>query len=179
MARGLPTGDIIIARSELLHTTKKAGVTTLLHPSSFPWLKSLAKVFERYRFVSATLEYRPLVGTTTAGSVTMGVDWMTSTVKLALNENGILTASLKAIDKTGILALTPSVDCPVWQRVPRVVVPSQLLNTRLWYNASAPAADSDVENFVPGYIVSLSTNDTDGEVWIHYKVHFSGTHAAA
>lgn len=173
--RGLANGDIVIARSELLKTTTKAGSAVILHPSSFPWLKTLVKVFERYRFVSLALEYRPLVGTQTPGSFTMGVDWMTNTVKTALTKHGDLTLALGTIDKPAILALTPSVDSPVWQPVKRLVIPPSILNTRLWYVTDAPDASSNVEDYTPAYIVQQSSDDNQGEVWIHYKVHLSGT----
>lgn len=176
--RGLANGDIVISRSELLATTTSTPTATSLHPSSFPWLKTLAKVFERYRFVSVALEYRPLVGTNTAGSSSMGVDWMTNSIKLMLRDDG-LHPHLGTADKSTILALTPSVDGPSWQRVPRLNVPSNIINSRLWYNAKAPAKDEDVESHVPGYVAYMSTSDNAGEIWVHYKIHFSGTHQSA
>lgn len=179
LARGLAAGDVVVSRSELLTTVSTSVATAILHPSNFPWLANLAKVFERYRFVTLQLEYRPLVGTTTAGSVAMGVDWTTSSMALVSSPTGQLyLKGYKAADRTDILALTPSADTPVWQRIPRIAVPSGLLQSRLWYDTSTPGSGAVIPDYAPGYVASVSSADKAGEVWVHYKVHLSGTRKA-
>lgn len=179
LARGLAAGDVVVSRSELLTTVGTTVATAILHPSNFPWLGNLAKVFERYRFVSLQLEYRPLVGANTAGSVAMGVDWTTSSMSLVSSPTGQMhLKGYKAADRTDILALTPSADTPVWQRIPRISVPTGLLQSRLWYDTSTPTTTSIIPDYAPGYVASTSTVDKAGEVWVHYRIHLSGTRKA-
>lgn len=177
MGRSLAQGEVVVSRSELLTTpgTDVAGV--VLHPANFPWLKKLALVFERYRFQNLRLEYRPLVGANTDGYAAFGVDWGTSSMSVSLvgSQWHISREHLKSADKTNVLALTPSVDTPVWQRVPSLVVPQKMLQARLWYDTLTPA--SPISDYAPGYVQSIATAASKGEIWVHYTAHFAGTRA--
>lgn len=180
IGRGLPLGDVVISRSELLTVPATTVSTTLLHPSNYPWLKSLAAVFERYKYLKLDLEYRPLVGANTNGNVALGVDWTTDSQTVSKVGATFVVDSdhYRAASRSTVLALTPSVDTPLWQRVPRVVVPRALLQSRAWYNTAAPASgSSNPYDFAPGFLAAIATAKDSGEVWIHYTVHFSGTHA--
>lgn len=168
----------MLSRSELLTTPDKGAATVALHPMNFPWLKVLSGVFERYKFLKLNLEYRPLVGANTSGSSAFGVDWMTSSVSVEKRDGLYRVFSDKAstATKATILALTPSVDTPQWQRVPRVVVPKSLLQSRAWYLTTTPT-DATIYDWAPGYLASFFSNKDAGEIWVHYTVHFSGTHS--
>lgn len=140
----------------------------------------MAKIFERYRFLSLAFEYRPLVGTQTAGSVTMGVDWITASLTMDYDDetDDIVLTSPTVVSKPDILALTPSMDGPVWQRTKRMTVPKSMLQNRLWYDSSTPGQGAVIPDYAPGYLASMSTESSYGEVWVHYKVHFNGTRKA-
>lgn len=168
---GLSQGEVVLARSERLQDVKDTGVGLALHASSLPWLANLAKAFDLYRWLSATLEYRPLVGTTTAGAVALGFDWSAKTAQV--KEDGRLYM-VGAPTRDNVLACTPCYDGPVWQRGVRLVLPSDKLQQKRWYDASK----ADVETH-PGYVTVISTGTTKdavvGEVWLHYRVCLAGT----
>lgn len=158
--------------------TADTGKAIVLHPTNMPWLMNMAKVFERVRWLSAVIEYRPLVGANTAGSVAIGFDWMAPSSKVEFRDGiHVLDA---VIDKARVLACTPSMDSPLWQRVPAFTLPSNRLQSRLWYELEAPNS-SNTMDVAPGSLLVFNTGASSaaaGEVWVRYRVHFSGTRVA-
>lgn len=171
----LMQGEVTVTRTELLNTITNTPTSSLLAPFNLPWLKTLAKVFERYRFKSIVLEYRPLVGAGSGGSTAVGFDWMQSSTSAEVSQSGVLQARA-TFDKPKILSMTPSFDTPVWGRLKSVVVPSSRLQSRAWYEVVDSITDaSPVQDLAPGYIATLSTLANSGELWVTYVAQFSGT----
>nr|UUW06590.1 VP3 [Cat Tien Macrotermes solemo-like virus] len=167
---GVAQGDVVVSRSELLDTVSTDPTSLLLHPDNLPWLKNLAKAFELYRWISVVLEYRPLVGTYSNGAIAMGADWGTQSAKL--DKGKLVSSKVAAISREAILAMTPSVDTPQWKPVARLPLPTTRLQGKRWYDCAT--ADG------PGYVANISTTNKDcGEVWLHYKVHLTGTRVVA
>lgn len=178
LSSGLAQGEVTIARRELLGTlAASSGTSVVVHPDNLAWLKTLAKAFERIRWLSLVIEYRPAVGANTAGTAAVGFDWMNSNTALTVSEDGTIS-KVGAVDKAKVLALTPSFDCPIWQRYPSLVVPARRLQSRAWYELVTPSKDNTLD-VSPGSVTwyCSSTVADAGEIWISYKVHLSGTRA--
>lgn len=175
----LEQGEVVIARSELLSTltTEASGAvggSTVLFPKSFPWLANIAKAFERVRWQSVRIEYRPAVGATADGTVAIGFDWGSTSVKQEADGGWSL---VRAIDKASVLACTPCVDGPIWQRQ-NLSIPSQRLQSRAWYEITDSDQTSSLFDYAPGSIAYYAQGDkskTVGEIWVHYRAQFSGT----
>lgn len=179
MGRGITAGEVVVSRRELLATlTNKDGLNVLLVPANFPWLKTLVKVFERIRWHKCNLEYRATVGANTNGSVAVGVDWMSqSSTAVELDELWVVDP-LTAIDKSAVLACTPSFDTPVWQGIRSMPIPASRLQSRLWYEITDNVPTTSLSDYAPGSIKYKSSYDSGGgEIWIDYTVRLSGTRA--
>lgn len=114
------------------------------------------------------MEYRPLVGTQTAGAVAIGMDWSATEVTV---EGDRLVRVGAAPTRDKALACTPCVDTAVWQRVPSMILPGDKLRQKAWYSLTKAAAID-----AAGYVdVVPTTTDTVGEVWLHYTVELAGT----
>lgn len=176
----LSQGEVVVSRSELLDTLTtgtdgKASASKVLVPVNLPWLSNVAKAFERCRWQSVRIEYRPAVGANTDGTVAVGFDWGSSNE--AKEGDGGAWTLVRAIDRVGVLACTPNVDGPVWSKA-SLTIPSQRLQSRAWYEVPAAAPTSDVYDFAPGslvYYVQGAASKTLGEIWVHYRVQLSGT----
>lgn len=182
-AGGLSSGEVVIARSECLGqiattTADVASAGIVLSADNLPWLKNLAKAFERLRWQSMRLEYRPAVGANTDGLMAIGFDWSNSAVKtVSVGERQHLRLAADP-DRETVLACTPNMDGPVWQRMPLMSIPANRLNSRAWYSIPADPAKADLFDYSPGsllYSVSGTKGKTYGEVWCHYRVVLSGT----
>nr|QNM37827.1 putative CP [Thrips tabaci associated luteo-like virus 1] len=152
-------GEMTLSRLELLGEIPTAGKTWKICPSTFGWLSTLCKPFERFVFESLVLEYRPLVGTNAAGAVTIGVSWGDAEVK----------------DRAKIACLSPVVDHAVWTGS-TMVLPARLLKSRPWFQVDA----SQHSDSYPGLVCaaySTGVAATCGELWVRYKVRFQGTHS--
>lgn len=179
----LASGEVVVSRSECLGRIATAaaasrGGSFVLCAESLPWLANLAKAFERLRWQSMRLEYRPAVGANTDGLMALGFDWSNSSVK-AVQQDGRAFLSLAADpSRDGVLACTPNADGPVWQRMPLMSIPAQRLNSRAWYSIPEDATKADLFDYSPGslvYFVDGAASKNYGEVWCHYKVTLSGT----
>lgn len=165
---GRPGEVTITRRSRLVDVT---GATTadssggvLLAPEKLNWLDSLSKSFDRYRWDSVVLEYVPGVGTTTSGFVAYGMDW------------GLPVSSTLKPDRDQVLACTPVVDNPVWQRS-KFWLPKDQLQSRKWYSLDIDIT-KDPLDACPGSILWHTTSRTAGtlgEIWIEYRVTLQGT----
>lgn len=148
-------GMITFSRLEYVGDVSSVGSFDLT-PSSFPFLKSLASSFELYKWLKLEVQYKPAVGTQTAGAVTFGVDWSNKKTKQKRQE---------------IASLTPMVDTPVWQMAKMTLPPSRI-QTRREYILEA----SDVNDKQPGALLWASTaSGSVGDMWINYTVQMYGT----
>nr|AKH40292.1 orf1 [Motts Mill virus] len=150
-------GQITFGRLEYLgDVVASKAVIIDLKPSSFPYLGTLSKGFERYKWRSMTIHYKPIVGTTAAGAVTLGVDW-TNTERNTRKE---------------IAALTPVLDTPVWQ-LAKLTLPVARLNSRKEYMVTG----TDANDCGPGKLCVVVTGATGtvGDLWIQYHLDMYGT----
>lgn len=164
-------GGMTIARRELLMevaiAANKDAVYKMadLRPDNFHFLKGIAKSFERFRFTKLNIYWKPAVGTTYGGMVAIGIDW-------DFSDN---TAQTRA----DITSYTPSQSFSCWsdtERTPLVLPPSRL-QSRNWYATSATTFDGGVGRLkiAANGETSPNTSKTVGELWIDYRVQFSGT----
>lgn len=163
--RGISSGDVRLKRRELLTrlTTDANGnvVSAIaMAPSSFPWLGTLSKSFERIKWYKCAFTYAPAVGTTTNGTIAIGIDY---------------SFSVAGSDYKQVVSLTPSVSLPIWQGMKNgLSVPVKMLQSRLWYILNGASADTAF-----GKVVLNATSDKKsgviGDIWVEYDVELSGT----
>lgn len=163
-------GELRIKRKELLESVALAeGKTELvltkkLIVDSFPWLGNLAKSFEKVKWHAMKAYWKPAVGTTEGGLVTVGMRWDTTK---------------ESENRVAVAAQTPSQTCAIWEdgeRRPLVLPPARLM-TRAWYIIGEEKSDSG-----PGMLevgISGPAGKVLGEVWVEYSVTLAGTRGAA
>jgi hypothetical protein len=157
-----PEGSVRIARPEFFIEVK--GGTTLsttLETKHLGWLDGLARNFDRIVWHSCSLIYKPAVGTTKDGLISLGVDW---------------NSSSPAKERKDVLKLTPILDLPVWQATSGrgLILPTSKLQSRKEYFVSG----GDVQDNCPGAVVyncSGTGSGVYGEIWVHYDVSLFGT----
>lgn len=150
-------GVINFSRLEYIADVKGAGGFDL-DPSKFPYLTGLARCFEHYKWTKLVVHYKPAVGTTTAGAVTIGVNWANIHDKS---------------DRAGVSTLTPMLDVPVWQ-AGNLVLPTSRLQTRREYILDS----ADVNDRQPcriNWATSSATDSVVGDLWITYSIQMFGT----
>lgn len=133
-------------------------------PDSFAFLKSLSRSFERLRWNTLEFYYKPAVGTTWGGLVSMGVDW---------DSKGEDWTRLK------ISSLTPNQSCAAWSdtQTRPLRLASSRIQGRLWYTPHT----GDAVDKGPGRVAwaidgTQSTSQTTvGEIWARYSVTLAGT----
>lgn len=172
---GLQDGVMTLSRSELVATIEiaangsTAGKSFPIIPDTFSFLKGIGASFDRVRWNSIKFYYKPAVGTTFGGLVSMGVDW----------DNSPTT-----IDRSKVSSMTPNMTCAAWhdgEKTP-LVLPASRLQSRSWYVPNA--TDAKLIDKGPGALVvaaSVSKQTTQvaiGEVWVHYSVTMQGTTSA-
>lgn len=164
-------GTIRMKRTELVTSisvstgqTSASGVTPI-KPSSFMFLKNIANSFDRSRWNSMKFFYKPAVGTTFGGLVSIGVNW------------DYVTA---ATTREKVVSLTPSATTAAWQDSEKnpMVLPSNRLQSRLWYQHNV--SDADIETG-PGrlhWAATCTKTGADtvlGEIWVTYDIVMQGT----
>ncbi|QSL99569.1 MAG: putative capsid protein [Pythion sobemo-like virus] len=164
-------GELVIGRQELLLSLEvkkdasesKQVVKLLPTETALTWLNKLAGNFDQIEWLSASLVWKPAVGTTFNGSLIIGVDW---------------NAAANDAKRVVVQATVPHVDTPVWQQA-RLAMPANRLQSRKAYILKADAAvDSS-----PGVVlVNAKTNkvadDTFlGDLWLDYRVRLMGPSA--
>lgn len=142
----------------------------VLKPSSdcMPFLFRLAACYQRIKWRSMSITWRPAVGTSTNGLITYGI---------AYNNQSITS-------RNGITSLSPVNDHPIWQSGSStpLVVPSNMLMTRKWYELNTNTKDP-YDQAVGTFHVGL-THDSKGaaeprgEFWIRYTIEMEGTNNA-
>lgn len=168
---GSSNGEIVVTRTELVGSVIQASsgdgtgsINMFPDASAFAWLHKVRSAFDRIEWMSATLHWKPFVGTNTSGSIAYGVDWNSSVVSLT---------------RAKVQATTPVYESPVWQSG-QLALPARYLMSRKVYLLEA-------ENTVdkqPGTIIWALAGTgnppstgriTFGEIWCTYKVRLSGT----
>lgn len=160
---------VTITKSDLLGTVSvpaqqaRQNGSYPIRCSGITFLKTLSASFERVKFLSVRIEYKPAAAMTQAGLVSMGMDWNWTDAKKT---------------RADIAAYQPTATSAVWKSM-QFTLPANRLQTRQWYSTDAGVAGLDAG---PGTIAwavesgnSGSTQLTLGEVWIHYSVMLSGT----
>lgn len=155
------------------------GKSIVLAPGNLPWLANLAKAFERMRWLSCALEYRPVVGANSDGTVAVGLDWANTAVASEEILGHLKLVKKDAPDRDSVLSCTPCYDGPVWQQMRRLVVPSSRLQSRAWYDLPADLAKIEEPMDVsPGAVAVQATGAATkslGEIWVTYRIQMQGT----
>lgn len=159
-----PDGTIRIRRTEFVRAITFGSADKItLKTSSFPWLSGLARNFDRIKWHSCQVRYRPSVGTNEGGQLIMGVDW---------DSNAISTITMEAVS-----ASTPVFETPVWQGGV-MALPSSRLMSRKEYVVK-PTSSQDTFDGQPGtlmYVVSGTDKTKEaGHLWVTYDVTLFGT----
>jgi hypothetical protein len=140
-----------------------------LKPSAalMPFLFRLASCYQRIKWLSFQVFWKPAVGTNTNGIISYGI---------AYNQQAITT-------RAGVLSLTPCNDHAVWQSGPQPLrIPPNMLMTRKWYVLNSTGSDKFDES-VGSFYFGL-THDSEnaakarGEFWVRYTVEMEGTNEA-
>lgn len=164
-------GSIRVARKEFVMEIKGQMVSYFeLWPNRLAWLKGIAGNFDRYRWISVDIEYKPAVGTTANGLIAFGPDW----------DGGATETTYVRED---VLAATPVCEVPVWQPA-KLALPASKLQTRKEYRLRVQKNWDDVTQFdcFPCFLMVACTGTKDtsvGELWVHYNVEMFGTRKAA
>lgn len=168
---GIPTisngqGAVRVRRTEF--ALEVSGGTAVqgfyFRAEDFPWLGNLAKSFDRITWHSATVCWKPAVGTTVDGLVSYGMDW---------------AGDRQVTKRSDLLAFTPVQDHPVWQQS-QMVLPSARLQTRKEYvtKQNDSVSNRPFYDSSPGLLTVVTTNTAAkvmGEIWITYDVTLFGT----
>lgn len=121
------------------------------------YLAAQCKLHERIRWQSLVLEYVGAVGTTEGGVIVLGVDWLDSQA---------------TIDLSHVVALSPSKQCAIWDKM-NMSVPMSRMQAQPWLNidSAAEASFGALCVFVNG--AKAKTNI--GYIRIRYSVLLAGT----
>lgn len=169
-------GTITISRKELVATIElganksEAGGEIDLVPASFSFLKGISKSFEQVKWIKLHFFYKPAVGTTYGGLVSMGVDWDYATAT--------------TVDRTKVSAFTPNATVSAWtdSESRPLVLPTARLQSRKWYMPNSSSVDKHDKG--PGQLhwaasgTSASSKTILGEIWATYTLHMAGTNPA-
>lgn len=170
-----PMGTLTITKRELLTTVTLAAeqAETLgsipLVCGSFPYLKGLSASFDRVVFRKMHLWFKPAVGTTYPGRVSMGVDW---------------DFKSKPTERKQLAGFTPTATAAAWEDTEKaqMVLPRSSLQSRTFYSTSGPKTEYVDQG--PGMLhwgVSGKEDPkiaTISEIWAEYTVTLSGTNFA-
>jgi hypothetical protein len=138
--------------------------------TTFPWLNSIARRFESYRFVKHVMQYVGFAGTSTTGELTLAIDYD------AQDETGSQT-------KATLLNTGNSVSGPLWDSFDHVssradlqrLGPYRYVNDQDEDELASPTVErtSSYGNlFVATSPTSLPAGTATGEIWIEYEVEF-------
>lgn len=121
------------------------------------YLEAQCKLHERIRWQSLVLEYFGAVGTTEAGILVLGVDWLDSQ---------------KTIDLSHVVALSPNKQCAIWDKM-TLSVPMAKMQAQPWLNIdnSAEATFGALCIFING----AKPKSNVGYIRIKYSVLLAGT----
>lgn len=127
-------------------------------------LDKLGAVFERSKWYAAKFWYKPAVGSTVGGMVSVGIDWDLASA---------------ATDRAGVSHYSPSFTCAVSAdcEARPMVLPAAKLMSRNWlcHNDKTATPNSSVGSLV--WAVEGDSADKGkvyGEIWVEYDVLFDG-----
>lgn len=128
--------------------------------SGLAHLDTLAKIYERYVVTAATVHYRPSVGTTKDGALTLGAEW----------DAAHAPNSLKAIN-----VCQPNKQCAVWQACDMRLPRERLMQQKFLKCTGVKSYDSTAFTVVAG---SQAQALMPGTIWLTYTVRFEGPRLA-
>lgn len=166
----LSNGQITLSRKEVLTEVKSLTNgsdnkwSVALSPASFNFLQKFS-MFDRFKFNSLKLFYKPLVSATHDGSVIYGVCWDPNTTKLPSS-------------RSEVASLTPCRSHALWfdGEAQPMNLPVSRLQTRPWFTLDA----TDAIEKQPGILFCCLTDAskvsaTVGEIWAEYSVTLMGS----
>lgn len=171
-----PAGSIRIKKKEFIAVYKSDSYGYIkINPNYFPWLKNIAKSFDRFTVHDIVVYWKPLVGTNVAGGVYLGVDWDGTNVDMVSSEKA----------QKAVVSCQPVREAPVWQNV-TMSLPRSKLMTRKEYRIKIENDTGAVDfDCLPGYILyyvsgpSGNKSEERGNIWIEYDLTLFGTQHVA
>lgn len=156
---GPSDATVRITKTELLvSVTKSEAASFHIQSTNIPTLKRLSKIYERVKFHSLRIFWKPAVGTTESGMVTYGLDW---------DFHGLVS------ERAFIAQYSPSASHAVWCDTTQrpMVAPASRLQSRAWYrNNNADTVDAAVCDLV----YKSDHQRGGGEFWITYSCTLQG-----
>lgn len=131
---------------------------------TFPWLSTMAQLFESYRFKSLHFEYETQKSASTNGTVLLGVDYD--------------AADSAPLTKQQLMSFEGAVRSGVWQECTFKALPASLHKFGpVKYNRSGVlAANQDIKTFDSGNLFVATQGCADataiGELYVNYEVEF-------
>jgi hypothetical protein len=127
---------------------------------TFPWLSTLARRFEKYRFKSVTFHYCPLVPTTATGYVLLAYDG---------DAGDNFPASRFEAENLGVTARVSPWDAT------SLSIPANYLNRTLFVRGGDVPSGQDIKTFDCGtlYVFSTSSTYPSGDLYVDYEVELS------
>lgn len=141
-------------------------------PDEMGFLASLFKSFDRVRWGKCHFYYKPAVGTTYGGLITIGVDWDFAST---------------AETREKVATLTPAASFAAWADTEGkpMILPANRLQSRAWYTPrSTSGATMDWRDRGPAKVFWAASGSTAtaaqtlGELWCEYTATLSGTNPA-
>ncbi len=155
-------GKTIVSHTEFVST---AGLTTSFlisqsaqvnpaNNSMFPWLGSIATSFDKYRFISLSFEYVPVVSTNTAGRIGMIFDYDSQ--------------DSAPTNRGDCYSFATSVEGPVWDRLVMKIKTDNVVR----YTDSASTVDKKLVDLGQLFAFSDAGSGTQtiGDILVHYTV---------
>lgn len=149
--------------------------SVVLALTNFPWLRTVAGSFERYKWKRLNIHWRAAGGFNKGGLIAIGMDW-SSQMSSAYTKPNLNANS----ERQKVLSLTPHMSLPISATSINKMLglPTRMLNSRNWYDATK----TDDEGAV-GTLRYAAKCDADtvarfiGEIWVDYEVVLQGTRA--
>lgn len=170
MQADLSAGVIRLQRRErvkVVKATDKAEISDSFDvvPSSFAFLSTLSKSFERSVWHRVSFCWKPLVGGLVGGLVTFGVDW---------------DFAGSVPDRTKVSSYTPNSTWAVREDCENnpLILPASRLMSRQYYmhNSAGDAIDKGpCKIWVVGGVQNDQAKLEIGEIWVSYDITMSGT----
>lgn len=162
----MPNGDILIRHREYVQDATGSAAFSASSlainpglPGTFPWLSTLARSFESYRFEKLSILYETQSPTTSAGKALLAVDYDAS--------------DAAPTTKQQAMAYRSSVSAPVWSDCEHNSLKEDLEKRKSYYvRSGALDANSDVKLYDIGNLFVCSQGSTGlvGEIYIDYVV---------
>jgi hypothetical protein len=167
--KNLANGDILVSHREYVQDINGSvlfGVNTIgINPGiagSFPWLSSIARNYESYRFQSLSVHYETTAATTATGCVMLAIDY----------DSNDATPSSKA--QAG--AYRRSVRSPPWSDCSHISLREDLEKRKSYFVSAAFPAVGDANLDYTGFLYVCTVGQVDasaiGEIYFDYVVRF-------